>query len=774
MAGKKKRQTKKKKEENKIITYIASFGVILLLSVAMFKFGAIGKYANLGLRFLFGEYYYSICILGIITAGIFIFDKQSHRKMNLIVALISVISAIVLWSAVLGNDGLIGGNVLKNFLAPGAAHFNPSQLVAVQGGLIGALLYSMTSLLIGSEGTWILIGCLVVLSLVLTIRLEFFKDAWHGIKNLFAELKEEIQAFEPEEAEEAEEAEEVWEEMETYDEDESFEPFRQQEESVIKSFEKNKKESIFLDIEDIGYQGAKEHEESDNQESATRNAVSFDGDKNEETNENIGSEILPKIPNKPYRLPPLSLLDATKGNVKSGANATAAKEKGQDLIRILGNFGIPAELIGTHIGPAITKFEIKPDATVKVNKINGLADNIKMELAAKDIRIEAPIPGKNAVGIEIPNVESTAVRMNSLIKEIPEKLKDKKTIIALGKDLLGEPIFCDLQKMPHLLIAGATGSGKSVCMNTVITSLIMRAKPSEVQLMLIDPKKVEFTPFKKIPHLICPVITEAEKAIKALHAITEIMDERYDVFAKAGVRNIEGFNQKVIDFPQENIQPLPYIIVIIDELADLMSVAGKDLDKDYQRIAQLARAAGIHLVIATQRPSIDVITGVIKANIPSRIAFSVSSSIDSRTILGEMGAERLLGNGDMLYYPIGAAAPIRLQGVYISDEEVANITSFLEKQAIPQYNDKLIGLEGVQGNTGTAIVEAEDDPLYEEIKDYVIEVQKASTSLLQRRFGVGYNRGARMIDLLEEQGVIGPARGSKPREVYMKKDKASE
>ena len=320
-----------------------------------------------------------------------------------------------------------------------------------------------------------------------------------------------------------------------------------------------------------------------------------------------------------------------------------------------------------------------------------------------------------------------------------------------------------------LAIIGATGSGKSVCMNTIITSLLMRTSPDEVKLLLVDPKKVEFTPYREIPHLIGPVISDGAEAARALKVIVMMMENRYEVFAQVGVRNIAGYNEKIAKEPQPNLQPMPFIVVIIDELADLMAVAGKEVEMSIQRITQLARAAGIHLIVATQRPSTDVITGIIKANIPSRIAFSVSSGIDSRTILDHVGAERLLGNGDMLYFPIGEPSPVRLQGVYVTDEEVKRITDFVSAQMKPRYEDAFIRLEGVDNNESTAVVSAQDDPLYEEVKDYVIETQKASTSLLQRRFGIGYNRAARLIDVLEERGIIGPVQGSKPRDVYIKK-----
>ena len=482
----------------------------------------------------------------------------------------------------------------------------------------------------------------------------------------------------------------------------------------------------------------------------------------------------PKKRTRPYQLPKISLLDPLPPKGSNPENEVAAREKSQLLLQILNNFDIEAQLLNIHIGPSVTQFEIRPDVNVKVSKILGLTDNIKMQLAARDVRIEAPIPGRNAVGIEIPNVKSTPVKMREIINDVGND-KSQPLLFFLGKDLLGRTVTCRLDKMPHMLIAGATGSGKSVCMNSIICSLLLRTKPDEVKMLLVDPKKVEFTPYRNIPHLIGPVINDPNKASNALKVIVRIMDERYNMFAAAGVRNIEVYNNMVEQQggrPNPDGSPapkkIPYIVVIIDELADLMAVAGKEVEQSIQRITQLARAAGIHLIVATQRPSVDVITGIIKANIPSRIAFAVSSGMDSRTILDHVGAERLLGYGDMLYMPIGQTGSTRVQGVFVTDDEVQRITSFVSSEASPVYDDSFVQLDGIESGEGGIVTEISDDPLFKEIKEYVIEAQKASTSLLQRRFGIGYNRAARMIDALEEHGIIGPAQGSKPREVYIK------
>ena len=492
-------------------------------------------------------------------------------------------------------------------------------------------------------------------------------------------------------------------------------------------------------------------------------------------------EVEPVHKNKVYHLPPMSLLTNIASSKASNINKNSAEVKGQKLIEILSNFGIQARLTNTFIGPSVTKFEIVPDENIKVNKISGISDNIKMGLAAKDIRIEAPIPGRSAVGVEIPNAENVMVRMSELTKSEKFKDKSKQLLFTLGKDLMGEPVYCELNKMPHLLVAGATGSGKSVCMNTIIISYLLRSDPKDLKIVLIDPKKVEFTPYHDIPHLLWPVITDSDMASMMLKKAVVIMEERYDAFADAGVRDIKSFNDLVIKHNasvgdgESKMKKMPYIVIIIDELADLMMTAKKEVEASIQRLTQLSRACGIHMIVATQRPSTDVITGLIKSNIPSRISFAVSSSIDSRTILDQTGAEKLLGHGDMLYLPQGESGPIRVQGCFVTDDEIKRITDYCKKQDGPDYDDTYFEIKrNLEGESFSYSSESnnprEKDALYDEVVEYVTEAQKASTSLLQRRFGIGYNRSARIIDELEKNGIIGPSNGSKPREVYKKKD----
>ena len=492
-------------------------------------------------------------------------------------------------------------------------------------------------------------------------------------------------------------------------------------------------------------------------------------------------EVEPVHKNKVYHLPPMSLLTNIASSKASNINKNSAEVKGQKLIEILSNFGIQARLTNTFIGPSVTKFEIVPDENIKVNKISSISDNIKMGLAAKDIRIEAPIPGRSAVGVEIPNAENVMVRMSELTKSEKFKDKSKQLLFTLGKDLMGEPVYCELNKMPHLLVAGATGSGKSVCMNTIIISYLLRSDPKDLKIVLIDPKKVEFTPYHDIPHLLWPVITDSDMASMMLKKAVVIMEERYDAFADAGVRDIKSFNDLVLKHNESvgdgesKMEKMPYIVIIIDELADLMITAKKEVEASIQRLTQLSRACGIHMIVATQRPSTDVITGLIKSNIPSRISFAVSSSIDSRTILDQTGAEKLLGHGDMLYLPQGESGPIRVQGCFVTDDEIKRITDYCKKQGGPDYDDTYFEIKrNLEGESFSYSSESnnprEKDALYDEVVEYVTQAQKASTSLLQRRFGIGYNRSARIIDELEKNGIIGPSNGSKPREVYKKKD----
>ncbi len=486
---------------------------------------------------------------------------------------------------------------------------------------------------------------------------------------------------------------------------------------------------------------------------------------------------------QPYRYPPISLLHTPSrkggGNSKAALQETAAK-----LQQILKNFGVNVTVTDVSCGPAVTRYEIQPEMGVKVSKIVNLADDIKLNLAAADIRIEAPIPGKAAVGIEVPNKQKVVVSFRELVESPEFQDSESKISFAVGRDIAGKVVISNIAKMPHLLIAGATGSGKSVCINTIIMSILYKASPKEVKLIMVDPKVVELSVYNGIPHLLIPVVTDPKKAAGALHwAVTEMMD-RYEKFADAGVRDMKGYNAKIKNGTMKinhngqmvdvAVEKMPQIVIIVDELADLMMVAASEVEESICRLAQLARAAGIHLIIATQRPSVNVITGLIKANMPSRIAFSVTSNIDSRTILDMGGAEKLLGNGDMLYYPQGFTKPLRVQGAFVTDDEVAKVVDFLSKHNeagtySEEIQEKIASAEIGTGSGGDGDNAAADsrDAYFEAAGRLLIEKEKGSIGMLQRNFKVGFNRAARIMDQLQEAGVVGPEEGTKPRKVLM-------
>jgi S-DNA-T family DNA segregation ATPase FtsK/SpoIIIE len=466
-------------------------------------------------------------------------------------------------------------------------------------------------------------------------------------------------------------------------------------------------------------------------------------------------------PSMPYTLPSLSLLDRPSSSSRSG-DLSDTRANARKLEATLESFGVRAKVLEVVRGPAVTRYEIQPDTGVKVSRIVSLTDDIALALAAKDIRMEAPIPGKSAIGIEVPNTEVSIVTLREVMETPAFQDSEAKLTIALGRDISGQPIVANLARMPHLLVAGATGSGKSVCINGIIVSILYKARPDEVKFLMIDPKKVELNMYNGIPHLLAPVVTDPRRASLALKQVVKEMERRYELFAASGTRNLEGYNQLVRE-RETGEEPLPYIVVIVDELADLMMVAAHDVEDSICRLAQMARAAGIHLIIATQRPSVDVITGLIKANIPSRIAFGVSSQVDSRTILDTAGAEKLLGRGDMLFVPVGANKAIRVQGAFLSDHEVESVVNFVKNQGQAEYREDLVP---EADETAEADGEMEDE-LFDQAAQIVLEARQASVSLLQRRLRIGYNRAARLIDAMEARGIVGPYEGSKPREVLM-------
>lgn len=772
-----KKKTRKKQSssflDSEITLYVYSLLMIALSVIGILEVGIVGEYLAQGVRYLVGNMYGVFFGFVILAAIILMKDKTLREiEMKYVVGFSILFIAWLILSAVPSDEKMTGMKVLNYFTSNSKAIMAGE--LSCGGGIVGAALYSVSSLLFERLGTYIIITFLMLLALLLIVS----RNTMSKIKNFFIDKREAMKVrSEQRKAEKQQrkvkkrlEKEEIQKQKQLsfidYDEptikEEVFEEFQDEEDftDLLKEKRVQKKNSTFIDVEDIAT-----HEEDVLQVNEdTGEIIEETPSKKVETSETTPrSKFVKDFKN--YRFPSVRLLAAQDKKTRSSLNTSAASEKGKQLVSILQQFGVNVTLVDTHIGPSVTKFELRPEQGIRVNKISNLQQDIKMGLAAKDIRIEAPIPGKSTVGIEIPNEEKMIVSMRDLMRSIPAGKENHKLLFSLGKDLMGNSVFGELNKMPHLLIAGATGSGKSVCVNSIICSILMRTKPDEVKMLLVDPKKVEFTQYANIPHLIAPVITNGEEASRALKVVVKIMEDRYELFSQLGVRNISGYNGYLKSHPQEQLQPMPFIMVVIDELADLMLVAAKEVEGSIQRITQLARAAGIHLIVATQRPSVDVITGVIKANIPSRIAFAVSSAIDSRTILDQQGAEKLLGLGDMLYIPVGEQVATRVQGCFVSDDEVNAICEYCSNQALPKYDDIFLRLDEVDSQS--APINEFNDPLYDEVKTFVIESGRASTSFIQRKFSIGYSRAARLIDTLEAQGVIGPSRGSKPREVYV-------
>ena len=598
------------------------------------------------------------------------------------------------------------------------------------GGIIGAFFVTLFYILLGD------IGSIIVISIIMLMGLILFSN--FSISDAFASMKEKIR--------------ERREERENEEEEEDEEDY--EEETLKNNSPMEDKKVVVSSLSELTNIKDKEKE----------------------------YEAFVKENNKPinnlyanYELPSVALLDQLKKKNQK-ENEIEIKKNIGILEQVLKDFEVYAKVREVHVGPSVTQYELEIKSGTRTSKITSIHSEIALALAAKDVRIQAPIPGKSTVGIEIPNKVNSAVAFREIITNFPKDKQSNKLMVALGKDIMGAPRYCEINKTPHLLVAGATGSGKSVCINCIVGSILMRARPDEVKLIMVDPKKVELSMYNGIPHLLQPVVTDPRKASIALQKVVAEMMDRYDKFEDSKTKNIEGYNayleKKNKNLPEESKIPLlPYIVVIIDELADLMVVAKNEVEDSILRITQMARAAGIHLIVATQRPSTNVITGVIKANIPSRISFAVSSQIDSRTILDMGGAEKLLGKGDMLFLPMGESIPQRIQGAFVSEEEINRLVDFVCKQQTAVYDDRFnldqgTGISSTHGDYDQNDVD-NDDQLYGAALEFVVQTKKASASLLQRKFKIGYNRAARLIDMLEERGIVGPQQGSKPREVLI-------
>ncbi len=734
---------KKSKESNSVSYSVELIGLILILiGIIGFGFGFIGSLIKKFAMFLAGNWWMLVLIF-LIVLGIYMLYKRKMPKFSnqkLIGIYIFIIILLVASHFEFLNQTDSPQEILSatynNFMermqsitANNALEFSGDTSVVVGGGFIGALFIALLYGLFGKTGSIVILVILGIFAAVLTFNVNL-SEIFRKIFGLFKRKGKE------------KEVEEV--PISTSDDASALLP---QKEEVPKKEEK----IIITSMDEL------------KQKPVTQESLETKT-KHVETEEDLS-----------YRLPKFNeIFDPIKPKKINSTDFT--KSNKEILERVLRDFGINAKVVEIHIGPAVTEYELTVPAGTKVSKIVNINKEIALALAAKDVIIQAPIPGKSTIGVEIPNPTISSVTLREVL-ESPQNLKsDAKICAALGKDIMGTPKVMDLTKMPHLLVAGSTGSGKSVCINGIIASILMRYKPNEVKLVLVDPKKVELTNYNGIPHLLCPVVSDPKKASLTLQKVVVEMDNRFQLFSDNEVKNISGYNELIEKenrkHPESPKAKMPYIVVIIDELADLMLVASKEVEDSITRITQLARAAGIHLIVATQRPSTDVITGLIKNNIPSRISFAVSSQIDSRTILDQAGAEKLLGKGDMLYFPMGDSTPTRIQGCFINDDEIKKLIDYCKTQATAKYDEEF---ENVSQNTssgiGNSATGGEDDEAYNEVVEFAIQTGKISASLIQRRFRFGYNRAARMMDLLEARGIVGPQNGSKPREVLVKLEK---
>ena len=732
-----KKKTKKDKNKNKFEYSNEIIGVIIILLgiIGILGTGIIGNIVRSFSIFLVGTIYLILLIL-LVVIGIFLILKKETPNLlssRLIGVYITIISFLVIlhikYIEVNSTEGIkIITETFNNLMLSFSSN---TALSNAGGGIVGAL-FSYLFVTCFGDGAIIVTFTMLALGIILVLNVSILE-----IINKFTPyIKKLLEHHEEEENEEEEDELTI---QKGTEEDAIEKP------AVV--VEPLKVENIDVDVPIV------------------RTPPKIVNNEPEE----IKDEVIINSANVNYRLPSINLLNTVK-NVSNRENEIKAKENITELEKVLKDFDITGKIVQVNIGPTVTQYELEIKAGTKVSKLLSIQREIALALAARDIRIQAPIPGKSTIGIELPNKITSSVSFKEVLSKMPEVNDKNLLMVGLGKDIMGKVKWMEINTTPHLLVAGATGSGKSVCMNCIITSILMRTKPDQVKLVMVDPKKVELSMYNGIPHLLCPVVTDPKKASVALKNIVIEMERRYDVFENTKNKNIKGYNEFCEEHPE--YQKMPYIVVIIDELADLMLVAAKEVEDSIMRITQMARAAGIHLIVATQRPSTDVITGVVKANIPSRISFAVSSGIDSRTILDSVGAEKLLGKGDMLFLPMGESSPTRIQGAFISEKEIQKVVDFVCEQQKAQYDHSWTEMKNEAGsqNDNYESKEEYEDPLYNEIVDYVIQAGKVSASLIQRKYRLGYNRAARIIDLLEERGIIGPPNGSKPREVLIKKE----
>lgn len=767
----KKKMTKEEKIRQKALQrFLLTLGLSLILFFALFQLGVFGVTVYNIIRFLVGSLAYPLMLwLGVYLYGFKLFRK--HESL-LLASLLTFLGLLLIYHAYFfaleqnRNQDIF--TTTAYVIMDDLAHFTVKSFAG--GGMLGALLYKPVSFLFSNVGSFIIGGLLLLLGVFALFPVDIYDanlwlvEKWQSyLARRELRKQERFVKREEKEAKRAEKAAQLLQEKEELEQEQRLARVDMETGEILD--EPVKEEPVRVEPEIVSYDLEGLEDTMPPEDFAQVPQL-------EPVDERDGHDVEVDFTPKQhllYHLPSIDLFAPDKPK-----NQSKEKKLVRENIRVLeetfNSFGIQATVERAEIGPSVTKYEVKPAVGVRVNRISNLADDLALALAAKDVRIEAPIPGKSLVGIEVPNSEIATVSFRELweqSKTDPNKLLE----VPLGKAVNGTSRSFDLARMPHLLVAGSTGSGKSVAVNGIISSILMKARPDQVKFMMIDPKMVELSVYNDIPHLLIPVVTNPRKASKALQKVVDEMENRYELFSHFGVRNIAGYNAKVEDFNAQSETkhiPLPLLVVIVDELADLMMVASKEVEDAIIRLGQKARAAGIHMILATQRPSVDVISGLIKANVPSRIAFAVSSGTDSRTILDENGAEKLLGRGDMLFKPIDENHPVRLQGSFISDDDVERIVGFIKNQAEADYDDSFDPGDVPDTDTGGGS-SSEGDPLFEEAKNLVLETQKASASMLQRRLSVGFNRATRLMEELEEAGVIGPAEGTKPRKVLMTK-----
>lgn len=787
----KRKYNKKSKASKKQDLNWSIWGLVLILLAvfAFVRFGILGKQiANL-IRMFFGDsYLFASGILALFGLVNLIYNQPIKLSVKRSIGLcLAFLGILLLQSGIYFEHELVNSNFLNSFWHAMSAEFGRAGVTeSVGGGLFGSLGYQIFYPLLGQIGVKVFavllmpIGILMFFDVKFRTIIEKFqsvgqlfiqknKEAGTRLKDKYGDVaKQKIQTHiaKQNSADELDNTKTIFPDVADFD------PDNEPEEDIPVTTD----EDVEVDstpVSEPQIQVAPQHSESSEEKDLPKSRSFVDEDQKlkQELDQVDHGEVKDQRPiNKTYKLPPLNLLDPIKSTDQS-ADRDLIKKNTQILQSTFKSFGVKVIIKKAILGPTITRYEVQPAVGVKVSRIVNLADDLALALAAKDIRIEAPIPGKPFIGIEVPNRATSVVSFKDVMEHQDKKDKENPMVVPLGKDVTGSTISANLAKMPHLLIAGSTGSGKSVAINTILASILMKDRPKEVKLVLIDPKMVELSVYNGVPHLLIPVVTDAKLAANALRKVVKEMERRYKLFAAGGVRNMTEYNQKVAENNEDKTKPvmtpLPYILVVVDELSDLMMVGGHDVEGAIVRLGQMARAAGIHMILATQRPSVDVITGLIKANVPSRISFAVSSGVDSRTILDQTGAEKLLGRGDMLYMPIGASKPERVQGAYIASDEVERVIDWVKKQQEVDYDESMIPKKGENSTTGSSDNDEPEDEFYSQAVDLVRRQQTASVSMLQRRFRIGYNRAARIVDEMEAKGIVGPSEGSKPRQVLL-------